>query len=221
MEWTKLLSPLKLTSSGRPELPAGEVECCVVGNADLDAEGLPPLKGGIVSFTTHRILWIDENHRKGGFLLLSSVFQIFPPKKSIKNMFGSPRIKLQICLSLSGAPCPHSQTAPTSSLLVSIILRNQSGSDYAFSKLAEILQAKAWQVTIQQQQDSRRVFTGQDGLNNSSMGEDVSGPSQLKPAMAGVSGLLRRQQEQWEETDKNLHDAFLDLKALMVSTTWM
>ncbi|KAI5073991.1 hypothetical protein GOP47_0012004 [Adiantum capillus-veneris] len=216
MEWMKLLSPLKLTSSGRPELFADEVECCLVGNADLDAEGLPPLKAGIVIFTTHRILWIDQNNCKGGFLLLSSIIQIFPPKKSIKNMFTTPRIKLQICLSSSGAPCPHSQNAPTSSMLVSIILRNQSaGIDSAFSKLAEILQAKAWRVNLQHQQDSRRVLMSQEGVGNSLSTEDVSGPSRLKPAMAGVSGILRREQEQWEETDKNLHDAFLDLKALM------
>lgn len=34
--------------------------------------------------------------------------------------------------------------------------------------------------------------------------------------MAGVSGILRKEQEQWEETDQNLQDAFQDLNALMV-----
>ncbi len=42
--------------------------------------------------------------------------------------------------------------------------------------------------------------------------------STLNPAMAGVSGILRKEQEQWEETDKNLHDAFQDLNGLMVCT---
>ncbi|CAK9202786.1 unnamed protein product [Sphagnum troendelagicum] len=33
--------------------------------------------------------------------------------------------------------------------------------------------------------------------------------------MADVSGILRKEHEQWEETDKNLHDAFQDLNGLM------
>lgn len=216
----QLLSPLKLTSSGRPELLEGEVEHYIVGHADLDAEGFPPLKAGLVTFTTHRLLWIDENNCKGGYLPFSSVIQIFPPKKSIRNMFATPRIKLQVCLSSSGAPCPHIRTAPTSSMFVYIVLRNQSGSESVFPKLAEILQAKTWQVNPQHQEDARMVSLSPVPLKpvggrNSSNPEDVLNPSRMNTTMAGVSGILLRDQKQREETEKNLHDAFLDLKALM------
>lgn len=34
--------------------------------------------------------------------------------------------------------------------------------------------------------------------------------------MVGVSGILRKEQEMWETTDKSLQDAFQDLNALMV-----
>eukprot|EP00250_Pteridium_aquilinum_P007508 c17207_g1_i1 orf=264-1568(-) len=215
MEWMKLLNPLKLTSSGRPELLAGEVECYLVGNADLEAEGLPPLKAGMVTFTTHRILWLDQHNGKGGSLPLAAIARIFPPKKTIKNMFATPRIKLQVCLSSSGTACPHGQTTPTSILLISITLRNQSGSDAAFSKLDEILQAKAWQASLQHQENARMGSVSHYEAHGSLVVEDLPGPSRLKPAMAGVSGILRKEQEQWEETDKNLHDAFVDLNALM------
>lgn len=34
--------------------------------------------------------------------------------------------------------------------------------------------------------------------------------------MVGVSGILRKEQEMWESTDKSLQEAFQDLNALMV-----
>lgn len=40
--------------------------------------------------------------------------------------------------------------------------------------------------------------------------------TKMNPAMAGVSGILRREQEQQEEVDKNLKEAFQDLNGLMV-----
>ena len=36
--------------------------------------------------------------------------------------------------------------------------------------------------------------------------------------MVGVAGILRKEQEMWENTDKSLHEAFQDLNALMVRT---
>lgn len=41
-------------------------------------------------------------------------------------------------------------------------------------------------------------------------------PSKMNPAMAGVSGILRKEQEQQEEVDKNMKEAFQDLNGLMV-----
>lgn len=41
-------------------------------------------------------------------------------------------------------------------------------------------------------------------------------PTKMNPAMAGVSGILRKEQEQQEEVDKNMKEAFQDLNGLMV-----
>lgn len=41
-------------------------------------------------------------------------------------------------------------------------------------------------------------------------------PTKINPAMAGVSGILRKEQEQQEEVDKNMKEAFQDLNGLMV-----
>jgi hypothetical protein len=41
-------------------------------------------------------------------------------------------------------------------------------------------------------------------------------PFKMNPAMAGVSGILRKEQEQQEEVDKNMKEAFQDLNGLMV-----
>ncbi|KAH7433800.1 hypothetical protein KP509_07G086800 [Ceratopteris richardii] len=216
MDWMKFLSPLKLTSSARPELLANEFERFVVGSADLEAEGFNPLKAGIIVFTNHRILWIDENNCRGGFLHLASVIQVYPPKKSLKKMFSTPRINLQICLSSSGTPCPYSQAASTSSMLIHIALRNSTSSvDTTFSKLTEMLETKAWHVNAESHEHSRRGLPSQDESSSLPAVQDLAGPSRIRPAMAGVSGILRKEQEQWEETDKNLQDAFVDLKALM------
>lgn len=41
-------------------------------------------------------------------------------------------------------------------------------------------------------------------------------PTKMNPSMAGVSGILRKEQEQQEEVDKNMKEAFQDLNGLMV-----
>jgi len=38
----------------------------------------------------------------------------------------------------------------------------------------------------------------------------------IRVPVVGVAGILRKEQEMWESTDKSLQDAFQDLNALMV-----
>lgn len=196
--WAKMLQPLSLTSSGRPQLVAGEVECLLLDHADFESGTLSPLKAGILILTTHRILWLDQLHLRGASLPLSSIAHISPPKKSLKTMFASPRIRLQLLI-------PQQPT-------ISLVFRGQSNPDPFFAKLAELLHMKAWETA---QHDNPQQPLHPTGANHPSSLGAASGPSRLKPAMAGVSGILRKEQEQWEETDKVLHDAFLDLNALM------
>lgn len=45
---------------------------------------------------------------------------------------------------------------------------------------------------------------------------DGSNSSVISTPVVGVSGLLMKEQEKWESTDKSLQEAFQDLNALMV-----
>ena len=218
--WTKLLHPLNLTSSGRPELLDGEIEWHIVGDADLEVEGSPPLRSGMVTFTTHRILWIDQKIGRGGFLPLPAIAQIYPPKKNIKSMlFSTPRIKVEVYLTLEGTPALQGHLNASTFAFISVVLRNQSGGDSAFLRLAEILQMKPWERPYSKEKE--KLDRRSDGLvmePSNSLMQVVVGPSRASPAMAGLSGILRKEQEQWEENDKNLQEAFVDLNALMVSS---
>ena len=48
-----------------------------------------------------------------------------------------------------------------------------------------------------------------------------SGSSGLKTSMAGLSGILRKEQEEWEATDKSLQEAFQGLNSLLVSINYL
>ena len=221
--WNKLLHPLNLTSSGRPELLDGEIECHLVENADLEADGSPPLRSGIVSFTTHRILWFDQKIRRGGSLPLPAISKIYPPKKNIKSvLFSTPRIKVEVYLTIEGTPSLQGHLHASSFASILVVLRNQSGGDSTFVRLSEILQMKAWERTssVEKERFDRRKYSGHgmDMQPSSSTMQEFVGSSRASPAMAGLSGILRKEQEQWEETDKNLQEAFVDLNALMVSS---
>jgi ESCRT-II complex subunit VPS36 len=174
----------------------------------------------MVTFTTHRILWIDQKIRRGGFIPLPAISQIYPPKKDIKSMFFSaPRIKVEVYLTLEGTPSLQGHLNATSFAFISVVLRNQSGGDSAFLRLAEILRMKAWERSEKEKLERRKHHgPGMPMEPSTSTMQVVAGPSRASPAMAGLSGILRKEQEQWEETDKNLQEAFVDLNALMVSS---
>lgn len=57
---------------------------------------------------------------------------------------------------------------------------------------------------------------GEAGTSAGSAAPKRAAPTKMNPAMAGVSGILRKEQEQQEEVDKNLKEAFQDLNGLMV-----
>ena len=48
-----------------------------------------------------------------------------------------------------------------------------------------------------------------------------SGSSWLKASMAGLSGILRKEQEEWEATDKSLQEAFQGVNLLLVSIKYL
>jgi ESCRT-II complex subunit VPS36 len=220
--WTRIMHSVQLTSSGRPHLQQGEVECQLVDAVDLDCEGAGwTLKTGLLTLTTHRLLWLDEKGKKAWAVPLGAVGQLYAVKKSIKSMFAAPRMRFQAWTQRDGKLATHGQRV--AELVLTLVFRGQSGVPDGFvQRFAEVLQAKAWQVDVvalhsQQKRLEESPSGGHKGAGSSLEASVHKRPtvSTLNPAMAGVSGILRKEQEQWEEADKNLHDAFQDLNGLM------
>ncbi|OVA13769.1 EAP30 [Macleaya cordata] len=206
----KWMPSAQLTSSGRPILQSDEVESSLLSSVDLECEenpNFPLLKSGILILTTHRILWIDESSNSSSSAATSSaasiplgaVTHIFPPKKSIKSMFASPRIRFQVSVSTDG----RIEQRGSRSMVITLVLRgSKSDPDSFYSKFWEAWRGRSWEISSSETSDSKEKGFG-----------SVESSSGLR--MAGVSGLLRKEQEIWESTDKSLQDAFQDLNALM------
>ncbi|PKA50525.1 Vacuolar protein sorting-associated protein 36 [Apostasia shenzhenica] len=200
------LAPAALTASGRPVLLAGEVERLFLSSVDLEAEENPtlaPLRSGLLALTSHRLLWINEASRSAYSVPLDTVIHAFPPKKSIKNMFASPRVRIQVSASQEGKV---GGGRGATSLVITIVLRGGKNDPESFyGRLWEVLKSRSWEVEELKEKENLQM----QGLG---AGE---GPSRVRTAVVGVSGILRKEQEMWESTDKSLQEAFHDLNALM------
>ncbi|OAY65418.1 Vacuolar protein sorting-associated protein 36 [Ananas comosus] len=181
-----------LTDAGRPVFLPGEVERHLVPSVDLEAEENPsllhpPLRARLLALTSHRLIWIHEPSSSARALPLSSIVHAFPPKKSLRSIFAasSPRIRLQI--SLSDASAAPRGGAAARSEVITVVMRGKADPDVFYGRLVEVLRSKA------------------RGVGGRGRGRRV----------VGVSGILRKEQEMWESTDKSLNDAFQDLNALM------
>lgn len=145
--WTRIMHSVQLTSSGRMHLQQGEVECQLVDAVDLDCEGGAgwTLKTGLLTLTTHRLLWLDEKGKKAWAVPLGAVGQLYAVKKSIKSMFAAPRMRFQAWTQRDGKLATHGQRV--AELVLTLVFRGQSGVPDGFvQRFAEVLQAKAWQV---------------------------------------------------------------------------
>ncbi|XP_022885069.1 vacuolar protein sorting-associated protein 36 isoform X2 [Olea europaea var. sylvestris] len=199
------LPAAKLTASGRPVLDSGEVECSLLSTVDLHSEDLsafPLLKSGLLILTTHRLLWLssDSNTPTAVYIPLSTIQHIFSTKKSIKSMFHSPRIRFQV----STTPEGHVSEKGLKSLVITLILRGKTDIDSFLGKFWDAWRGRAWETS---------GSATESGLGSGS-GEGSESLA-LKVPVVGVSGILRKEQEMWESTDKSLQDAFQDLNALM------
>lgn len=90
-----------------------------------------------------------------------------------------------------------------------MVLRGKGDFDMFLSKFWESWRGRAWEHD--QKSESSSSSGRVDAIGSSSSTTSRSGLM-----MAGVSGILRKEQETWENTDKTLQDAFQDLNALMV-----
>ncbi|KAI3894695.1 hypothetical protein MKX03_031625 [Papaver bracteatum] len=204
----------QLTSSGRPIFQPGEVESNLLSSIDIESEenpNFPVFKSGILILTTHRIIWIDESKKNNSSsssstssasaisIPLGAVTHIFSPKKSIKSMFASPRIRFQVSVSTAGKV----EEKGSRSMVITLVFRgSKSDPDTFVTKFWEAWRARSWEILSSEKSDSNEKNFG-----------SVESSSGLR--MAGVSGILRKEQETWESTDKSLQDAFQDLNALM------
>ncbi|KAL2642752.1 hypothetical protein R1flu_010339 [Riccia fluitans] len=222
--WPGILKPAQLTGAGRPVLQPNEIECQLVDAVEMQLETgptVPSFRNALVIVSTHRIICVDENSRSAGAIALGSVCRTFPPKKNLKSFFGSPKMRIQLW-SKNGSVAAEAASATESAITVVMVFRGQTSPDSFITKLGEVLEAKAWEVDLKnfRVESENSIDGGETGTSTSGRGPannfaSVPPVRKLNPAMAGVAGILRKEKEQLEEADKNLQEAFSDLKALM------
>ncbi|WCJ41433.1 Vacuolar protein sorting-associated protein 36 [Euphorbia peplus] len=200
--------PATLTTAGRPVLLPSEVESQLLPSIDLEFEdtqipnspNYPPLKSGLLILTTHRLLWLPSTSNSTPIAIpLSSITHIFSPKKSLKSIFHSPRIRFQASLN-------------SKSVVVTVVVRGKGDSDGFVAKFWESWRGRAWEGDVGDSSSGGKVVALVPGSSGSGGGL-YSSDGNVR--MVGVSGILRKEQELWETTDKSLQDAFQDLSALM------
>lgn len=221
MEGTSLgnfLHPVQLTGSGRPVLQAGEFECSILDAVDLEVEEnsvYPILKAGLAILTTHKIIWVDDKSRRAGAIPLASISHVFPSKTSIKSMLAKPRLRIQSWVSSDGKISALGVTKAAGSVVITLILRGRSLPDSFRGRLCELLRSRAWENDAQQVNLSKEPTGEMSSSTESNSIVEGSGSSGLKTSMAGLSGILRKEQEEWEATDKSLQEAFQGLNSLL------
>lgn len=201
----------ELTASGRPVLLPSEIECSILSAVDLECDEIPSfplLKSGIIILTTHRIVWISDSTNSSNSAVavpLAAVNHIFSSKKSIKSMFSSPRVRFQVSFRSGGG---------LRSAVVTIVIRGKGDHEVFVSKFWENWRAKAWE---NDDNNNTKGSSSSSASGPSSTGSGGFYSSEGTVRMVGVSGILRKEQEMWENTDKSLQEAFQDLNALMVT----
>jgi len=95
-------------------------------------------------------------------------------------------------------------------------MRGKGDTDAFLAKFWENWRARAWENDVQTQTQGA---VGSSSVSGSGPGSGSGGFYTREGAvrMVGVSGILRKEQEMWESTDKSLQEAFQDLNALMVT----
>ncbi|XWS08201.1 hypothetical protein CRYUN_Cryun41cG0059400 [Craigia yunnanensis] len=219
-------SKAEVTSSGRPVLLRTEVECHLLSSVDLEPEDhhhFSSLKSGLLILTTHRLLWLASSSTttptSAAAIPLPAISHIFSSKKSLKSMFHSPRIRFQILVSpdgllfdpASGSGSSSGSSSGSRSVLVTAVVRGKGDCDGFLEKFWNSWRARAW--------ESNETTSSGSGLSSGSgTGTGTGGglySSDGSVRMVGVAGILRKEQEMWESTDKSLQEAFQDLNALM------
>ncbi|KAI4323670.1 hypothetical protein L6164_023257 [Bauhinia variegata] len=214
MAWN-CLPAVDVTGSGRPVLLPDEIECYYLSSVDLLCEedsysSFPHLKSGLLILTTHRLLWLSDSAAAGAgsayAIPLGAISHIFSAKKSLKAMFASPRVRFQLSMSADGRVDASGSGSVSRSVVVTIVVRGKGDVDAFLAKFWESWRGRAWEV---QSAPSSSSGPGATANSGGIYGSDGT------VRMVGVAGILRKEQEQWESTDRSLQEAFHDLNALM------
>ncbi|RDX60650.1 Vacuolar protein sorting-associated protein 36, partial [Mucuna pruriens] len=208
------LPSVKLTGSGRPVLEPNEIECFFLSGVDLLSEDdsstcFPHLKSGLLILTTHRLLWLPDSAAgdgsSAGAVPLAAISHIFSHKKSLRSMFASPRVRFQVSLSPEGTVA----ASGSRSVVVTVVVRGKGDCDAFLTKFWENWRARAWEEA------ESATSSGSNALETAAPSSSGIYSSDGRVKMVGVSGILRKEQEMWESTDRSLQEAFQDLNALM------
>lgn len=97
-------------------------------------------------------------------------------------------------------------------MVVTVVVRGKGDCDAFVAKFWENWRGRAWEESEKVASSTSNAVAG--GGSASSGSGIYSSDGTVR--MVGVSGILRKEQEMWESTDKSLQDAFQDLNALMV-----
>lgn len=197
----------QLTASGRPVLHPGEIEASLVSSVDLLSEenpDFPHLTSGLLTLTNHRLLWLPSYAADLVYIPLSTVSHIFSFKKSLKYVFSNPRIRFQVSVSTDGKV----DKKGVKSMVITLIFRGKSDPETFLGRFLEAWKGRAW--------EENEVGSGGAQPGQSSRPASGEGSLAVRMPVVGVAGILRKEQEMWESTDKSLQDAFQDLNALMV-----
>lgn len=96
--------------------------------------------------------------------------------------------------------------------MITVVIRGKGDHDAFVSKFLENWRARAWE------NENNKVSSSGSASGSSSTGSSGFYTSEGTVRMVGVAGILRKEQELWENTDKSLQEAFQDLNALMVTS---
>lgn len=96
-------------------------------------------------------------------------------------------------------------------MVVTVVVRGKGDCDAFVAKFWENWRGRAWEESEKVASSSSNAVAG---AGSASSGSGIYS-SDGTVRMVGVSGILRKEQEMWESTDKSLQDAFQDLNALM------
>ncbi|KAG9151815.1 hypothetical protein Leryth_002085 [Lithospermum erythrorhizon] len=195
----------QLTSSGRPVLHPSEVESTLLSAVDLLAEETPTfphLKSALLILTTHRLIFLPTATSSSPlYIPLSSITHIFSHKKSIKSIFSTPRVRFQASTTSDGLIVDQlSVDQYVKSIVITLIVRGKNDPELFLGKLWEAWRGRAWEAST---------------ASASALGKRAEESLAIRAPVVGVAGILRKEQELWENTDKSLQDAFQDLNALM------